>query len=139
MKQARQLMTVGTNGAGLYEITRQVADWVAAEKIGEGLLTLYIRHTSASLLIQENADPAVLEDLHDFFHRTAPEGPSLYRHKSEGPDDMPAHIKSALTQTQLSVPVTNGRLDLGRWQGIFVFEHRTKAHNREIVLHLLGE
>lgn len=139
MEQARHRLTVDTNRAGLYEFTTRVAEWVAARGIDEGLLTIFIRHTSASLLIQENADPAVLEDLQDFFSNVAPEDPSLYRHKSEGPDDMPAHIKGALTQTQLSVPVTNGRLDLGTWQGIFVFEHRAKPHSREIVLHLVGE
>lgn len=139
MQQARHHLSVDTNGAGLYEITRHVSDWVASEKVDQGLVTVFIRHTSASLLIQENADPAVMDDLRAFFARIAPEDPKLYRHRSEGPDDMPAHIKAALTQTQLSVPVTNGRLDLGTWQGIYVFEHRAKPHRRDIVLHLIGE
>lgn len=139
MKQARHRLTVRTSGQGLYEVTREVAAWVAARDFEEGLLTLFCRHTSASLTIQENADPDVQRDLQDFFKKLAPEDPRLYRHSTEGPDDMPAHIKSALTNVQLSIPVTGGRMALGTWQGIFLFEHRTHAQDRELVLHLIGE
>lgn len=139
MKQARHSLTVRTSGQGLYEVTREVAAWVAAQDIEDGLLTLFCRHTSASLTIQENADPDVQRDLQDFFKKLAPEDPRLYRHTTEGPDDMPAHIKSALTNVQLSIPVTGGRMALGTWQGIFLFEHRTHAQDRELVLHLIGE
>ncbi|MGE0668801.1 MAG: secondary thiamine-phosphate synthase enzyme YjbQ [Sphingomonadales bacterium] len=138
MKQARTTLTVETAGPGLTGFTRPVARWVGEQGIRDGLLTLFIRHTSASLLIQENADPDVLDDLRDFFARIAPRG-GAYRHDAEGADDMPAHIRSALTQTQLSIPVTGGRLDLGTWQGLYVFEHRDRPHRREVVLHLLGE
>jgi secondary thiamine-phosphate synthase enzyme len=139
MKQARHRLTVRTSGQGLYEITREVAAWVASRDFEEGLLTLFCRHTSASLTIQENADPDVQRDLQDFFKKLVQEDPRLYRHTTEGPDDMPAHIKSALTNVQLSVPVTGGRMALGTWQGIFLFEHRTHAQDRELVLHLIGE
>ncbi len=139
MRQARHNLAVRTEGQGLYEVTAEVAAWVAEQGIGEGLLSIFIRHTSASLIIQENADPAVRRDLETFFASIAPEGPGLYRHTSEGPDDMPAHIRSALTQTDLSIPVTNGQLTLGTWQGIFLFEHRAASHSRELVLHLVGE
>lgn len=139
MKQARHRLTVRTSGQGLYEVTREVAAWVASQDFEEGLLTLFCRHTSASLTIQENADPDVQRDLQDFFKKLAPEDPRLYRHTTEGPDDMPAHIKSALTNVQLSIPVTGGRMALGTWQGIFLFEHRTHAQDRELVLHLIGE
>ncbi len=114
-------------------------EWLAAQKMASGLLTLFCRHTSASLLIQENADPDVRRDLEDFFARLVPEGRGLYVHDTEGPDDMPAHIRAALTQTQLSIPVENGRMLLGTWQGIYVFEHRSAGSRREIVLHLNGE
>ena len=139
MRQAQHSITVRTSGPGLYDTTGDIAAWVDAQDIGDGLLTVFIRHTSASLVIQENADPAVLDDLQAFFRRTVPEDPGLYRHGAEGPDDMPAHIKSALTQTHLSIPVANGRMALGTWQGIYVFEHRARPHTREIALHLLGE
>lgn len=139
MKQARHSLAVRTAGQGLYEVTGEVAAWVAAQDIEDGLLTLFCRHTSASLTIQENADPDVQRDLQDFFKKLAPEDPRLYRHTTEGPDDMPAHIKSALTNVQLSIPVTGGRMALGTWQGIFLFEHRTHAQDRELVLHLIGE
>ena len=138
MKQSGSSLAVNTNGPGLTEITRDVTAWIADQEVGDGLLTLFIRHTSASLLIQENADPDVLADLESFFARLAPYDGD-YRHRSEGPDDMPAHIKSALTQSALSIPVTGRRLTLGSWQGIFVFEHRDRPHQREIVLHLIGE
>ena len=129
---------VQTNGQGLYDVTRKVAGWVAAQAIETGLLTLFCRHTSASLLIQENADPDALTDLDNFFARLVPEGDSLYRHRSEGPDDMPAHIRSALTTTALNIPVGDRQLLLGTWQGIYLFEHRTHPHRRALVMHLAG-
>lgn len=138
MKQAQHTLTVATRGKGLTEITRDVKSWLAGQKIATGLLTLYCRHTSASLLIQENADPDVQKDLINFFEEIAPESRG-YIHDTEGPDDMPAHIRSALTQTSLSIPITDSALALGTWQGIFLFEHRSAPHRREIVLHLLGE
>jgi len=139
MKQAQHRLTVSISGQGLYEVTRDVAAWLAAQDIDDGLLTLFCRHTSASLTIQENADPDVLRDLQDFFKKLAPEDPRLYRHTIEGPDDMPAHIKSALTNVQLSIPVSGGQMALGTWQGIFLFEHRDHPHERELALHLVGE
>jgi secondary thiamine-phosphate synthase enzyme len=138
MRQALHHLAVSTHGAGLVEITGEVVRWVAARQIDTGLLTLFCRHTSASLLIQENADPDVQADLLAFFRRVAPEGAG-YIHDAEGPDDMPAHIRAALTQTQLSIPVGNGRPVLGTWQGIYLFEHRAAPHRREIVLHLMGD
>ncbi len=138
MKQAAHLLEVTTRGKGLYECTSVITKWVAQQAMQTGLLTVFCRHTSASLLIQENADPTVRVDLQDYFDRIAPEsGP--YRHDSEGADDMPAHLKTALTQVQLSVPLVDGKLVLGTWQGIYLFEHRVRAHRREIVLHLIGE
>ena len=139
MKQTQHKLSIRTSGQGLYEVTREVAGWVAAQGIGDGLLTIFIRHTSASLTIQENADPDVQRDIEAFFARLAPEDPSLYRHRSEGPDDMPAHIRSALTQTHLAIPVAGARMALGAWQGIFLFEHRAAPHERELALHLTGE
>ena len=129
-------LEVRTRGKGLYPCTREVAQWVASTKAETGLLTLFIQHTSASLVIQENADPDVVVDLADFFERLAPENYG-YRHDTEGPDDMPAHIRAALTQTSLSIPVIGGRMALGTWQGIYVFEHRSGAQRRSIVLHLV--
>jgi secondary thiamine-phosphate synthase enzyme len=130
---------VATRGKGLYEITGQIANWAGGTGIREGLLTVFIQHTSASLTIQENADPDVVYDLNAFFNRLVAEDNRLYRHTVEGPDDMPAHIRSVLTATQLSVPVSSGRLALGTWQGIYVFEHRSSPHQRSVLLHLLGE
>jgi len=138
MQQAMHHVLVETKGKGLYEFTGEVRQWLAAQKVETGLLTLFCRHTSASLLIQENADPDVQKDLLTFFERIAPEGLGLYVHEDEGPDDMPAHIRSALTQTQLSIPVEAYKMVLGTWQGLYVFEHRSGAHRRDIVLHLLG-
>jgi secondary thiamine-phosphate synthase enzyme len=138
MNQALHRLTVATNGQGLVAVTAPVFAWVAAQHIATGLLTIWCRHTSASLLVQENADPDVRADLESFFRRLVPEGAG-YRHEDEGPDDMPAHIKAALTQTQLTIPVEDSRPVLGRWQGIYLFEHRTAAHRRELVLHLIGE
>jgi len=131
-------MMVATAGKGLNEITREVAQWVGAQKIETGLLTLFCRHTSASLIIQENADPDVRTDLLSYFEDIAPERRD-YVHDTEGPDDMPAHIRTALTGVQLSIPVTAGKLALGTWQGIYLFEHRARPHRREVVLHLVGE
>ncbi len=139
MLQATHHLMVETKGKGLTEITAEVNRWLTAQKIETGLLTLYCRHTSASLLVQENADPDVQKDLLTFFERIAPEGKGLYVHDTEGPDDMPAHIRAALTQVQLSVPVEARRMALGTWQGIYVFEHRAAPHRRDIVLHLIGE
>ncbi|MCJ9429778.1 secondary thiamine-phosphate synthase enzyme YjbQ [Kordiimonas marina] len=139
MRQAQQDIHAETHGPGLYDITRSVASWVRGTGIDTGLLTLFIRHTSASLTIQENADPDVLLDLQDAMDRLAPSGRDLYRHSAEGPDDMPAHIKSALTDTTLTIPVRGGLPALGTWQGIYVFEHRKMAHNRTVVCHLMGE
>jgi secondary thiamine-phosphate synthase enzyme len=138
MKQALYRLTIGTHGQDLIPITEPVTSWVNEQGITTGLLTLWCRHTSASLLVQENADPDVCADLLAFFRRLAPEHAG-YRHEEEGPDDMPAHIRSALTQTQLAIPVDNGRLVLGTWQGLYLFEHRAAPNRREIVLHLIGE
>jgi len=133
------MIEIRARAPGLHEITRNVLDWVESQRIGEGLLTLFCTHTSASLLIQENAAPAARKDLERYFERAAPEDPSLYEHNDEGPDDMPAHIRTALTQTQLSIPVRDGRLVLGTWQGIFLFEHRREPPARRTALHLVGE
>ncbi len=138
METAQHTLTIKTRGRGLHEITGAVADWVAGQGLTTALLTLFCRHTSASLTIQENADPDVAKDLETFFARLVPDDPALYRHTTEGPDDMPAHIRSALTDVQLAIPVTGGRLALGTWQGVYLFEHRTHAHARQIVLHLAG-
>jgi secondary thiamine-phosphate synthase enzyme len=125
-------------GRGFYEITTGVAEFARSARMGQGLLTVFCRHTSASLLIQENADPTVLRDLESVFSKLAPEG-AHYVHDAEGPDDMPAHIRAALTQTQLSIPLIDGALALGTWQGVFLFEHRRRSHRREVALHVIGE
>ena len=138
MRQSQHTLIVESRGKGLIEITHDVKRWVEQQKIATGFLTLYCRHTSASILIQENADPDVQKDLKNFFEDIAPESRD-YIHDTEGPDDMPAHIRAALTHTSLSIPVTKGALVLGTWQGIFLFEHRASPHRREIVLHLVGE
>jgi secondary thiamine-phosphate synthase enzyme len=139
MKQKSGGIEVRTRGPGLADCTDQVAAFVAHSGVSDGLLTLFIRHTSASLLIQENADPDVLLDLETFMRRTVSRDTGLYRHTTEGPDDMPAHIRSALTQTSLSIPVRKGEMALGTWQAIYVFEHRDRPHSREIALHIIGE
>jgi secondary thiamine-phosphate synthase enzyme len=139
MRQVFDQLFLTTDGQRLYEITDRVRSWVGAQDIEAGLLTLYIHHTSASLLIQENADQQVLADLNDFFCRLVVEDTAHYSHNQEGPDDMPAHIRAALTATHLSIPVVGGQPDLGRWQGIFLFEHRARSRERRITLHLLGE
>ena len=138
MKQALTTLELRSPGQGLLDITAEVADWVAGQAIGTGLLTLFCRHTSASLLIQENAAPAARRDLERWFGRIAPEGAG-YEHADEGPDDMPAHLRSAITQTHLAIPVAEGRPALGTWQGIYLFEHRRSGQRRQIMLHLIGE
>lgn len=137
MQQSSRLLEVATSGKGLYEITRRIRSFVEDERLQTGLLTVFCRHTSASLLIQENADPDVQADLKRFFEAVAPENAG-YIHDAEGPDDMPAHIRAALTQTQLSIPIADGRMVLGTWQGIYLFEHRRAPHRRSIALHLIG-
>jgi secondary thiamine-phosphate synthase enzyme len=139
MRQALHHLRVSTSGRGLVDISAPVGRWLAEQRIGTGLLTVFCRHTSASLLIQENADPDVRRDLQAFLERIAPEAPGRYAHETEGPDDMPAHIRAALTQTQLTIPVAEGRMVLGTWQGLYVFEHRRAPQRREVVLHLIGE
>lgn len=139
MRQARQGLTFGTKGQGLYEITQSLRSFVDDSDIITGLVTIFLHHTSASLLIQENADPTVRLDLLHFFKQLVPEDRRLYRHSDEGPDDMPAHIKTALTAVQLSIPVSTGRLDLGTWQGLYLFEHRNNPHQRRLTFHLAGE
>lgn len=139
MKQAVTSFQVATRGKGLLEITHEVEHWVEAQAFHTGLLTLFIRHTSASLTIQENADPDVIADLNDWFGRLVKENDPNFRHTLEGPDDMPAHIRAALTATQLSIPVINGRMALGTWQGIYVFEHRRAPHRRVVAAHLVGQ
>jgi secondary thiamine-phosphate synthase enzyme len=139
MHQAMHHILVETKGKGLFEFTAEVNLWIAAQKIDMGLLTLFCRHTSASLLVQENADQDVRKDLLAFFEMIAPEGKNLYVHDAEGQDDMPAHIRTALTQVQLAIPVEAHRLALGTWQGIYLFEHRSGTHRRDVVLHLLGD
>ncbi len=138
MKQAQHAISIATQGKGLTEFTREAVAFVGDHKITTGLLTIFVRHTSASLLINENADPDVLRDLKVFFDRIAPED-FAYVHDAEGPDDMPAHIRAALTQTSLSIPIMNGVPALGTWQGIYLFEHRRAPHRRHVVMHLIGE
>jgi secondary thiamine-phosphate synthase enzyme len=132
-------LTVPTGGKGLYPFTDTVEKWLREQKVSSGLLTLFIQHTSCSLLIQENADPDVTLDLNDFFERLVPESGKHYRHTAEGPDDMTSHIRSALTHTSLSIPVMDGRMALGTWQGLYVFEHRAHPHRRHVVAQFLGE
>jgi secondary thiamine-phosphate synthase enzyme len=138
LKQAFHTISVSTRGPGLTEFTDDAAQFVRGAGIEDGLLTCFIRHTSASLVIQENADPDVQKDLRDFFAWLATSGPR-FRHTTEGPDDMPSHIRSALTQTSIGIPLHKGRLALGTWQGIYVFEHRDAPHRREVMLHVIGE
>jgi len=139
MRQATGTIEIETPRQGLLDITAEVTRWVAAQAMSEGLLTLFCRHTSASLLIQENAAPAARADLEAYFARLAPEDPDAYAHDDEGPDDMPAHLRAALTQVQLSIPLIGGGLALGTWQGIYLFEHRRRPHRRTLALHLLGD
>lgn len=139
MQQAIHELTIATRGRGFYEFTRQVADWLRDEGFADGLLTLHVQHTSASLLIQENADPEVRRDLERFFARLVPDGDPIFRHTLEGDDDMPAHVRTALTAVNMSIPVSEGRMVLGTWQGIYLWEHRTMLHERRVVLHFIGE
>jgi secondary thiamine-phosphate synthase enzyme len=139
MRLAQDRLTIETKPREIKEITREVAGWAARQGIARGLLTIFIPHTSASLLIQENYSPAVRQDLAAFLGRLAPEEPALYRPNDEGPDDMPAHLKSALTQVQLTIPVSEGEIRLGTWQGIFLLEHRAAPHRRDLILTLIGE
>ena len=138
MRQATTMLTIATERQGLIEVTDRIAGWVADQAIREGLLTVFCRHTSASLLIQENAAPAARRDLERYFARIAPESAD-YEHDDEGPDDMPAHLRAALTNTQLTIPLIDGQLALGTWQGIYLFEHRRRPHRRTLALHLIGE
>jgi secondary thiamine-phosphate synthase enzyme len=139
IRQQTSEFAVSTRGKGLYEFTGEVAEWVRASGIREGLLTLHIRHTSASIVIQENADPDVRADLERFMTRLVPEGDPIFRHTAEGPDDMPSHVRSALTGASLSIPVMHGAPTLGTWQGIYVFEHRSAGSRRRVAAHLIGE
>jgi secondary thiamine-phosphate synthase enzyme len=139
MKQFTHRIEVATRGKGLYHCSREIERWVRQCGLQTGLLTVFLQHTSASLTVQENADPDVVLDLADFFEKLVPDNPRLYRHTIEGPDDMPAHIRAALTMTQLSIPLVGGELALGTWQGIYVFEHREMPHRRSVILHLIGE
>jgi secondary thiamine-phosphate synthase enzyme len=139
MRQSHTILDVTTPGRGLVEITRPVAQWAGDSGITTGLLTVFIRHTSASLLVQENADPEVRRDLERFLARLVPDGDPLFEHRSEGPDDMSAHVRTALTQTQLAIPLIDRRLALGTWQGLYVYEHRRRPHTRQVVLHLIGD
>ncbi len=139
MRQSATVFRIKTRGRGLYEFTREIVAWVEAQALETGLLTLFCRHTSASLLIQENAAPAVRDDLAAFFAAIAPEDEGRYAHDDEGPDDMPAHIRAALTNVTLSIPLIGGRLALGTWQGVYLFEHRRATHAREVAAHLIGD
>jgi secondary thiamine-phosphate synthase enzyme len=138
LRQAFHQLTIRTSGRGLYEFTGEAAAWIAQNRFRDGLLTLHLRHTSASLLIQENADPDVRRDLDEFFARLVPDGDPLFVHIAEGDDDMPAHIRTALTTVNLSIPVNEGRLALGTWQGLYVWEHRCAPHSRNIAMHFIG-
>jgi secondary thiamine-phosphate synthase enzyme len=139
LRQSFHELTIVTRGRGLYEFTHEVENWLMQSDFTDGLLTLHLQHTSASLLIQENADPDVRRDLEAFFLRLVPDGDALFRHTAEGGDDMPAHIRTALTTVNLSLPVRAGRLVLGTWQGIYLWEHRTQGHTRHVALHFIGE
>ncbi len=139
MPHHQTILTIATRGQSLVEITREVANIVAGARISIGLATIFVRHTSCSLLIQENADPDVRRDLLAFFKRMVPDGDPLFAHTAEGPDDMPAHAKAALTQTSISVPIANGRMVLGTWQGIYLFEHRHAPHQRQVIVHVFGD
>jgi secondary thiamine-phosphate synthase enzyme len=139
MRQATGMIELETRGRGLHEVTDRVGRWLSGKGLSEGLLTVFCRHTSASLLIQENAAPAARADLEAYFARIAPEDPGVYSHDDEGPDDMPAHLRTALTQVQLAIPVVAGKLALGTWQGIYLFEHRRRPHKRTLALHVIGE
>jgi secondary thiamine-phosphate synthase enzyme len=137
-RQMQDILTVRTAGYGFYDLTGDASSWLVSTGISTGLLTFFVRHTSASLTIQENADPDVRADLADYLFEIAPEDPGRYRHGIEGPDDMPAHIRTMLTQTSLTVPIAEGRMLLGTWQAVYLMEHRRAPHRRDVILHLLG-
>jgi secondary thiamine-phosphate synthase enzyme len=139
VRQFAHQIHIATRGKGLYDFTREIEIWLGGHETETGLLTVFCQHTSASLVIQENADPDVVADLADFLTRLVPEDTRLYRHTAEGPDDMTSHIRSALTQTQLSIPIHKGKLALGTWQGVYLFEHRVRPHRRSVVLHLISD
>ncbi len=139
LRQAQHELSIATRGRGLYDFTRAVEAWISKNGFRDGLLTLHVRHTSASLLIQENADPDVRADLERFFARLVPDGDPLFEHTSEGDDDMPAHVRTALTTVNLSIPLADGRLALGTWQGIYLWEHRRASHSRRVAVHFVGE
>lgn len=139
LRQASHELSVSTRGRGLYEFTHEVRRWIQQNKFHEGLLTLHLQHTSASLLIQENASPDVQSDFEKFFERLVPDGDPIFEHTLEGEDDMPAHVRTALTTVNLSIPVRNDQMALGTWQGIFLWEHRTHGHSRRVALHFIGE
>jgi secondary thiamine-phosphate synthase enzyme len=139
MRQVFHEIVLTTRGRGLIEFTREVEKWIAQNKFQNGLLTLFLRHTSASLLIQENADPDVRRDLETFFARLVPDGDKIFIHNAEGDDDMPAHIRTALTAVNLSIPISHGEMVLGTWQGIYLWEHRVRPHSRRVALHFIGE
>lgn len=139
IQQYSGLLSIRIHGRGLTDVTHQINSWIAEKNVTEGVLTIFIQHSSASLTIQENADPDVQLDLMDFYSKLAPDDPTLYRHISEGTDDMPSHIRASLTDVSLTIPVTEGRMCLGMWQGIYVFEHRTSPHQRRLALNFMGE
>jgi secondary thiamine-phosphate synthase enzyme len=139
MRQLTHQISIQAKGRRIYDITPQVLDWANQSGLQTGMLTLYIQHTSASLMINENYDPEVLVDMERFFERLVPDGDPLFIHTAEGPDDMPAHVRTALTQTSLSIPLLDGKVGLGTWQGIFLYEHRLASHTRKVLLHLIGE
>jgi secondary thiamine-phosphate synthase enzyme len=139
MRQLTHQISIQAKGRRIYDITPQVLDWANQSGLQTGMLTLYIQHTSASLMINENYDPEVLVDMERFFERLVPDGDPLFIHTAEGPDDMPAHVRTALTQTSLSIPLLDGKVALGTWQGIFLYEHRLASHTRKVLLHLIGE
>ena len=139
MRQSFHELTIATRGRGLYDFTDEVEGWITKSSFKNGLITLHLRHTSASLLIQENADPDVRTDLDRFFLRLVPDGDPLFEHTCEGPDDMPAHVRTALTTVNLSIPLSGGRLSLGTWQGIYLWEHRRAPHSRRVAMHFIGE
>ncbi|HSY43301.1 MAG TPA: secondary thiamine-phosphate synthase enzyme YjbQ [Candidatus Acidoferrum sp.] len=139
LRQSFHEVAIATRGRGLYEFTREVKRWIEQNKFREGLLTIHLQHTSASLLIQENASPDVQSDFERFFERLVPDGDPIFEHTMEGDDDMPAHVRTALTTVNLSIPVRNGQMTLGTWQGIFLWEHRTQGHSRRAALHFIGE
>lgn len=139
MRQETCEFRLETRGYGAFNFTARVVEWLRTTGIDTGLLTLYVQHTSASLIVQENADPEVMRDMERFLQRLVPAGDALFRHTAEGPDDMPAHVRSALTLTSVSIPVRDGTLTLGTWQGVYLYEHRRRPHRRVVVAHLLGE